>query len=227
MNRGADYVSLLLTEKDPMQAAARMMGNYGGDAFRSEESANFVIYYHDENFMRHTILAAAGRTPFDFDLKFYDLPATQFNAKKIKIYLCSSQKEFLSRSPLNKPWEGGVTLDDYQEIYPYRFGPGQGWYFENTLAHEISHVCYRNILPTIGQDSWLNEGLAQYLGRYQFSLARLNFPVSDWLCKQHLQGCDLYTPSALTSFPMAIPRPTTMMPGYPSFITRASPWSLC
>jgi hypothetical protein len=183
----ADSFSMLRAEKNPMQAAARLLGNYGGTAFQALESENFVFYYHNEAFMQRVRKSA--QDALDFDLKFYNLPETQFASKKIKIYICDSQKEFLSRSPLNKAWEAGVTLDDYQEIYLFRPAPGAGeWpYFENTLAHEISHVCYRNILPTIGQDSWLNEGLASYLG-WQFSLERLNFPVSAWLKDKVFKG---------------------------------------
>ncbi len=164
---------------------ARERGNFGASQFLAEESGSFIFHYHDPALLSQ--VRPMAEEALAANLRFYVLPEGQFQSSKIKVFLMDSKEEYLRRSPLHKSWEAGCTLDELQEIYVYRPAPRQWAWFENTLAHEISHVCYRKVLPGIDQESWLNEGLASYIG-HQFMLERLRFAGPAWLREHVFKG---------------------------------------
>jgi aminopeptidase N len=98
----------------------------------------------------------------------------------MRLYLCETREEYLRRTPSAPPWEQASALPVLDSIYIHRLPPEQSIYFESVLAHELAHLLYHRFYPVAGNDAWLNEGLADYLG-YAFALDRAGFARQAWL----------------------------------------------
>ncbi len=134
---------------------------------------------HEAPSWRRQVADVAGQA-LTQSLDFLGLPADSFGPGQIHLFLCADQAEYLARSPFTKSWEAGSALPEKHQIYLYRFPDNQASYFEVVLAHELTHLCYHRLVPASRSDSWLNEGLADYLG-YKFGLERAHFPRQAWL----------------------------------------------
>jgi hypothetical protein len=162
--------------------AADMMAKYNVNGlldqdFKRAESTNIVFYYHDEALFQRALDIA--EDALQFDLAFFNLPSNHFEAHKIRIYLCDSQKEYLKRSPFAATWEAGAAIPSQNVFYIYIRDRKLDPFFLETVAHELCHICYFQINSGIAQDSWLNEGLARYQG---FS----------YLCKEYQIPCSVF-----------------------------------
>jgi hypothetical protein len=148
--------------------------------FHKFETENLIYYYHDEAFMQKA--SAIAESALSFDLKFFNLPPNQFARHKIRVFLCDTKEEYLKRSPFASPWEGGCAIPSRNIFYLYREGSSEELnpYFMVTVAHELCHICYYQIIPDIGQDSWLNEGLACYQG-YLYLCNQYQLPPESWV----------------------------------------------
>jgi hypothetical protein len=146
--------------------------------FKKMESPNVVLCYHDEALAKPALDLA--EDALQFDLKFFNLPETQFSAHKIKVFLCDSQKEYLTRSPFASSWEAGAAVPAKNVFYIYAKQGRLDPFFSETVAHELCHICYFQINSGIAQDSWLNEGLARYQG-FAYLCQQYHLPCSNWL----------------------------------------------
>lgn len=146
--------------------------------FSTETQGRFVVHFHDPEF-KATILPLLNEA-LDQDLAFYGLGANTFAEGQIQIYLCADQAEYLRRSPAPTAWEAASALPESDSIYFYRMPEGQAVFFEEVAAHELSHLVYHRLGIRGRNDSWLNEGLADYLG-YRYALDKHSIPRQDWL----------------------------------------------
>ncbi len=158
--------------------------NFSATGFQSIQREHFTYYYHDPVFVNS--VHATASDALNFNLKFFGLPDSTFGPGQIKVYLCETNEEYLARSPYSKPWEAGSAVASTHSIYLYRFQKNQAADFESVLAHELAHLVYHRIAPQHREDTWLNEGLASYLG-YQFALTRLGVPVQTWLMENEFK----------------------------------------
>ncbi len=167
-------------------------GFQDGD-FLASQTGHFVLHYHDAAYRDWA--ARTAEAALAFDLAFYGMPADSFSVSKIRLYLCDSQAEYLARSPFAQSWEAGSAQPGRRSIYLYR-DPSPSLYDDVVMAHEVSHICFHQLFPdkedlsrrnsgwwgAWGDDlrlmggldreplpSWLDEGLANYLG-YRFAL---------------------------------------------------------
>jgi hypothetical protein len=159
--------------------------SFSTEDFKVATHGSFTLYYHDEVFMQRT--ADIADDALAGSLEFLDLPASTFGPGQIQLFLCSDQKEYLARSPYTKSWEGASALPEKQQVYLYRFPDRMRISYEVTVAHELTHLCYYKVLPGAGQNSWLNEGFADYMG-YKFALERAHYPRQAWLMNNYFVG---------------------------------------
>ena len=153
--------------------------------FKRVETENIIYFYHDEQLISQ--VEEIAERALDYDLKFLNLPANQFSARKIRFFLCSSKEEYLLHSAYSKRWEGGVAYPSEGIFYTYVEQGKLDSYFLNVVAHELCHICYYQTNSKLSQDSWLNEGLASYQG-YNFEYETLNAPVAAALKEQAFRG---------------------------------------
>ena len=150
--------------------------------FNVSVQGRFTLHYHDEAFMRQ--VADQADDALTQDLAFLGLPPEAFGPGEIQLYLCADQAEYLARSPFTRSWEAASALPSKTQIYFYNLGERQRIYFEVVVAHELAHLCYHKVVTKAEDDSWLNEGLADYLG-YKFALDRAHYPRQAWLLANH------------------------------------------
>lgn len=166
-----------------LQAVALVRG-FDIAGFESASSGRFVLYDHDPQWAKQVV--AIADDALDQDLAFMGLPADTFGKQSIHLFLCADQAEYLRRSPHPVAWEAASALPEKDAIYIYRMPPSQEVYFEIVLAHEISHLVYHRLGITGRKDSWLNEGLADYLG-YRYGLDKFGIPRQAWLMEHEFK----------------------------------------
>lgn len=151
--------------------------------FKRLETESFIFFYHDEALLKKS--RAIAEPGLEFDLDFFGLPHNHFNNHKIKIFLCDNQQEYLKRSPFANSWEAGCAVSSRNVFYTYwPTNRNEAAFYPSTVTHELCHIVYYQIIPGIGQDSWLNEGVASYQG-FLYLLDSYHVPPSAWL-KQNL-----------------------------------------
>jgi hypothetical protein len=161
------------------QAAALSRGfDIGG--FEAGARGRFVVHYHDPAFAG-TVIDLADDA-LDHDLAFMNLPGDTFKDREISLFLCEDQAEYMKRSPHPVPWEAACAVPDENAIFLYKPkpDPGDQIYFQVTVAHELNHLIYNRMGIHGHNDSWLNEGLANYVG-YKYAFDRNNIPRQAWL----------------------------------------------
>ena len=151
---------------------------FSGADFNVSVQGHFTLHYHDDVFMHQ--VADVAEEALVFDLDFLGLPADSFAPGQIHLYLCADQAEYLARSPFTHSWEAASALPAKKQIYLYRLEESKRIYFEVVLAHELAHLCYLKVVADGADNSWLNEGFANYLG-YKFALDRAHYPRQAWL----------------------------------------------
>lgn len=150
--------------------------------FNVSVQGRFTLHYHDEAFMRQ--VADLAEDALAHNLAFLGLPPETFAPGQIHLFLCADQAEYLARSPFTHSWEAASAQPSSNQIYLYKLAERQRIFFEVVVAHELSHLCYHQVVKEATDDSWLNEGLADYLG-YQFALDRAHYPRQAWLQANH------------------------------------------
>jgi hypothetical protein len=131
------------------------------------ESEHFIYHYHSQNatFLNFTRFHA--EHALEADCAVFNMAPAQFTSPKTSLYMAESEKDFLSRSPYVKSWEAGVTVPSLHAIFMYLPDKGnQALQVKDTLGHEIGHVLFNRLFPDLNRDTWLNEGLAMYLGTH-------------------------------------------------------------
>jgi hypothetical protein len=157
----------------------RPYGGFREGDFKRAETQNTVIFYHDR--VDISSFADLVESALSYDLKFLGMDSAFFSGHKIHVFLCANQKEYMARSPSSLSWEAGAAIPSRNEfyIYPHPIDNLDGMLLE-TVAHELCHICYYQLIPDIGQDSWLNEGFARFQG-FNYLCQRYGYPPSAWV----------------------------------------------
>lgn len=153
--------------------------------FKVLQQGAFTVYYHDDGF-RDQVLTLAEEA-VSKELAFLDREDAKIPNGAMRLYLCETREEYLQRAPYAPSWEQASALPASDSIYIHRLPPDERIYFESVLAHEVCHLLYHRFFPISGDDAWLNEGLADYLG-YAFALDRAGFARQAWLQKNRFNG---------------------------------------
>ncbi len=163
--------------------AIRIMhkGIFNTDGMQHEQNGAFSIYYSNPEFLKRTIPLA--QDALDYNLNFFDL--SQDQTPDITLILSANDVEYHRRSQgFSQPWQAGMADSTHAQIHVYDHPSYRGREaianLEILLAHEISHLCFAKVLPNAKNDSWLNEGLADYVG-YRFALGRHGYAMDAWL----------------------------------------------
>jgi hypothetical protein len=163
----------------------RLTEGFTGNGFLVSQSGPFTFHYHDASFRDQVEPLAV--EALKYDLEAFNLPAPSVTDQGISFYLCDSQKEYLSRSPYTRSWESASAEPAKRSIYLWKPPGGQN-VLKNVLAHELSHLCYHQLLPSVPEDDdWLNEGLACYLG-YGFAFEGTPASFAPWMGENLFQG---------------------------------------
>lgn len=168
-------------------ALSRSQRSEGFDrqGFKVSQRGAFTFYYHDPAF--RDLVADLAEAALEHQLAFLERTQASFAPGELRLYLCETREEYLARAPYAPPWEQASALPAQNSIYIHKLPPDQPIYFASVLAHELSHLLYHRFFPVRGNDAWLNEGLADYLG-YAFALERAGFPRQEWLRRNRFQG---------------------------------------
>jgi len=159
----------------PTTALAR---GFDVSGFEGGASGRIAVHYHDRRWANQVWDIADDA--LDQDLAFFNLPPDTFGARQIHLFLCDDQAEYMRRSPQPSAWEAACALPDKDAIFIYKLPPEQRVYFEIVMAHELSHLVYHKLGIKGDKDSWLNEGVADYLG-YRYGLEKYRIPRQAWL----------------------------------------------
>jgi hypothetical protein len=157
---------------------ARRTADFSDKDFKLSTQGAFTLHYHDEAFMHQC--ADVGEEALAQALELLGLPAGTFAPGQIHLFLCADQAEYLARSPHTRSWEAASALPEKHQIFLYYQPREHVIIFERVLAHELTHLCYHRLVPHSREDSWLNEGLADYVG-CKFALERAHYPRDPWL----------------------------------------------
>jgi hypothetical protein len=143
-----------------------------------ETHGRFVLHFHDAAFAG--MVADLADDALNHDLAFLGQPSDLFGEQEIQFFLCDDQAEYMKRSPFPAAWEAGCAVPDKASIFLYRPSHEGDLGFQVTVAHELSHLIYQRMGIHGRNDSWLNEGLANYVG-YKYAFDRNNIPRQAWL----------------------------------------------
>lgn len=123
----------------------------------SQDKIKIFWYRGDRGFAESLLkagLTALNRLSEDIGVKL---------EREVRFYIYDSAEAMRGARIFPREWEGGVAFPDYG-IVVIGIGPGDLWWGERAIAHELAHLvvfqatfnCYGS-LPV-----WLNEGLAMY-----------------------------------------------------------------
>lgn len=158
---------------------------FNAAGFEKEKVDSFSFYYHDPAFME--LSADVATAAMRHHLAFLGRDGYRIAPGSLKIFLCEDRAEYLRRAPYAPSWEQASALPELNSIYLYKLPPEQKVYYEVVLAHELSHLLYHRFFPVQGNDAWLNEGLADYLG-FAFALDRAGIARQAWLMQHSFKG---------------------------------------
>jgi hypothetical protein len=168
----------------PVSASIRNLVNAPAKSFDTSgfepalARGRFVVHFHDPAFAASVLDLADDA--LDHDLAFLAEPGTLFGDQEIQLFLCENQDEYLKRSPYPAAWEAACAVPEKDSIYLYKPAQPGAISFQVTVAHELGHLIYHRMGIHGRNDSWLNEGLANYLG-YKYAFDRNNLPRQAWL----------------------------------------------
>jgi hypothetical protein len=163
-----------------------------GNDFEVETSEHFVIYYHDRAYMEWS--RAEAEKALQYDAAFYSLPLETYAESKITLVLSDSREELMRRCPAAPAWEGGHAIPEEKCIYIFRYPDyREAMRSFELISHELSHILFHKLFPQLDEKSWLNEGIASYIGwRYALELWDYNYKsyllhnIFSALKKEHL-----------------------------------------
>jgi len=163
---------------------------FSEDGFDRAETEHFIYRYHSQNELFLNFARFHAERALEADCAIFGMDPSQFTSPKTSLYLADSEKEFLARSPYTKSWEAGVTVPELHAIYMFLPDKGdQALQVKNILGHEIGHVLFSRMFPDLTRDTWLNEGLAMYLGtHYAHQGSTIPQAYLPWVDQRFFQG---------------------------------------
>jgi len=163
---------------------------FSEEGFDRAETEHFIYRYHSQNELFLNFARFHAERALEADCAIFGMDPSQFTSPKTSLYLADSEKEFLARSPYTKSWEAGVTVPELHAIYMFLPDKGdQALQVKNILGHEIGHVLFSRLFPDLTRDTWLNEGLAMYLGtRYAHQGSTIPQAYLPWVDQRFFQG---------------------------------------
>ncbi|MCF7869549.1 MAG: hypothetical protein K9L69_00185 [Candidatus Omnitrophica bacterium] len=151
--------------------------------FRQLRSSHFIINYQEG--VERSYLTNIKQKAEDF----YKKITQEFHLvrdelwlwdNRAKIFVARDRKEYLDN--FNCPNWSAACLDyRAKKVYTY---PGQK-YFISTLAHELTHIIFREYIKRQDLPLWLDEGMAMYIetkfsdSRYQVFSGRIKKMIKD------------------------------------------------
>jgi hypothetical protein len=165
----------------------RMLTGFETKEFDSFEKDNFVLHFHDKNSAEKTAVLA--EESLNFISGYLGIPPSSFTSHKIHIFLCKNQEEYLRRFPRAFAWEAGSAIPEKNSVYLYSPNSGEGQWlnFDLVIAHELTHICYAQVVRQIEKGSWLSEGFADYVA-YSYVLKKNGWPAAPWLKENVFKG---------------------------------------
>jgi hypothetical protein len=156
-------------------------GIFDTTSMQREQHESFVVYSSSSDFTKRALPLA--QEALNYDLEFFGLSREQ--TPIITLILSGSAEEYHRRSSgFSQSWQAGMADSSRSQIHVYDLPAYRGREamanLEVLLAHEIAHLCFAKVLPHAKNDTWLNEGLADYVG-YRFALSRHGYAMDAWL----------------------------------------------
>lgn len=132
------------------------------DNWQVEKSTHFIVYYKNAatDFIRQLIDKSEdyyNKIADDLGFRRFDFWLWDDRAK---IYVYDNAQDFQSATG-NPSWSAGVAMPGTKTIVTYPYAKG---FFETTLAHEMSHIIFREFVGfgNYAVPLWLEEGVACY-----------------------------------------------------------------
>jgi hypothetical protein len=163
---------------------------FSSEGFDRAESEHFIYRYHSQDQVFLNFARFHAEHALEADCAAFGMDPSQFTSPKTSLFLADSEGEFLARSPYTKSWEAGVTVPELHAIYMFLPDKGdQALQVKNILGHEIGHVLFSRLFPDLTRDTWLNEGLAMYLGtHYAHQGSAISQAYLPWVDQHYFQG---------------------------------------